>query len=137
MQFMLQTGSRYTVAKGCQHITCFQWRESTRGRWLDLHHRISPSILLPQAAQPQSPNPNICPSRPFPQVLNYRIPHPLLSTFTLVFSRLPSLPLLPHNLQPSGFFVQKPPGPSTIHLLRACHVLHDTNCLWAAGILKR
>lgn len=135
MHFMPQTGSRYTAAKECQHQLPPVEGEH-EGRWSDLPHTISPVILLPLC----------CPFQ-LQTLTSIHLDLSLrsLTTVSLNFPqfgfqsssiRLLSLPLLSHNLQPSGFSVQKSLGSTPIHL-RPCRVLNNTNCLWSVRILKR
>lgn len=88
-----------------------------RGRRLGLYHRAPPSALLPGL----SPEPNSCPSRLSSLGLNYPVPPPLFSPFTLVFSRLLSLPSLPHNRQPPVSLDKRPrPHPHSLVKLLFC-----------------
>ena len=98
MRLMPQIGSWSTVARGCQHTSPLGGAhegQATRSPPQSLN--LLPCCpVLPSL----SPEPNSCPPRLFSQGLNYPTPHPLLCPFTLVLSRLLSLPSLPHNLQP-------------------------------------
>lgn len=74
MKFTPQTGSRPTVAKGCQHQLppVEGEHEGHVVRFASQHlifHPAAPMLHSP------SPNSNICLSRPFLQVLKGHIPH--------------------------------------------------------------
>ena len=98
MQLMPQIGSWSTVARGCQHINPLEGAhegQATKSPPQNLIY-LSCCPMLPSL----SPDPNSCPPRLFSQGPNYPNPHLLLSPFTLVFSRLLSLPSLAYNLHP-------------------------------------
>lgn len=107
--------------------------------------KFAPQLLISQPATPVQPSPS-------PQILvsvrlalsfvswtAISLTTPVRSQFGAQSSstQLLSLPFLPHNLQPSGFSVQKSLGSSPIHMLRPGHVLSNSNCLWSVRILKR
>ena len=123
MQLMPQIGSWSTVARGCQHTSPLGGAhegQATRSPPQSLN--LLPCCpVLPSL----SPEPNSCPPRLFSQGLNYPTPHPLLCPFTLVLSRLLSLPSLPHNLQPLISLDKRPrPHPHSRVKLLFCPLWH-------------
>lgn len=91
--------------------TCLQRREDSKGRWTH-RRRTSPSTLMPLGC-PVCLQTLTSVHLDFSSGPNYYIPHPLLSTLTLVFrqssvSGLLVTPLHPHNCQPSVFHSEVP-----------------------------